>query len=101
MTAHDVQLYDVSSAIHPRASGNLSFSPGTRNACRSRRRSGGTMDATPRVVDAVQRLKGIFLEMPGTQLSMADATRLSGLERPVCRIVLEALEDARFLKRRH
>jgi hypothetical protein len=30
---------------------------------------------------------------------MADATRLSGLDRPVCRVVLEALEDARFLKR--
>ena len=58
------------------------------------------MQASPRIVDAVQRLKGIFLEMPGIQLSMADATRLSGLERPVCRIVLEALEDARFLKRR-
>ena len=57
------------------------------------------MEATPRVVDAVHRLRGIFLEMPGTQLSMADATRLSGLERPVCRVVLEALEDARFLKR--
>jgi hypothetical protein len=57
------------------------------------------MHATPRVVDAVQRLRGIFLEMPGTQLSMADATRLSGLERPVCRVVLEALEDAHFLKR--
>ena len=58
------------------------------------------MDATPRVVDAVRRLKGIFLEMPGTELSMADATRLSGLERPVCRIVLEALEESHFLKRR-
>ena len=59
------------------------------------------MDATPRVVDAVQRLRGLFTEMPGTHLSMADATRLSGLDRPVCRIVLEALEDAHFLKRGH
>jgi len=57
------------------------------------------MDAL-RVADALQRLKGIFLEMPGAQLSMADATRLSGLERPVCRVVLETLEDAQFLKRR-
>jgi hypothetical protein len=57
------------------------------------------MEPTPRVADAVQRLRGVFLEMPDTQLSMADATRLSGLERPVCRAVLEALEDARFLKR--
>jgi len=40
------------------------------------------MDATPpRVIDALQRLRGIFLEVPGTKLSMADATRLSGLER--------------------
>ena len=58
------------------------------------------MEASYRVLDAVQRLKGIFLEMPGTQLTMADATRLSGLERPVCRAVLEALEDSQFLKRR-
>jgi len=59
------------------------------------------MDATPRVIDGLQRLKGIFLEMPGTKLSMADATRLSGLERPMCRIVLQALEDSHFLRRRH
>ena len=59
------------------------------------------MDATPRVIDALQRLRGIFLEGPGTKLSMADATRLSGLERPVCRIVLEALEESHFLKRGH
>jgi hypothetical protein len=60
------------------------------------------MDATPpRVIDALQRLRGIFLEVPGTKLSMADATRLSGLERPVCRIVLEVLEESHFLKRGH
>jgi hypothetical protein len=40
----------------------------------------------------------MFLEVPGTQLTLADASRLSGLE-PICRIVLEALEDARFLAR--
>jgi hypothetical protein len=41
----------------------------------------------------------MFLEVPGTQLTLADASRLSGLERPVCRIVLEALEDAQLLAR--
>lgn len=57
------------------------------------------MHSTLRVVEAVERLKGVFLEVPGTQLSLADASRLSGLERTTCSVVLEALEDARFLMR--
>ena len=56
-------------------------------------------EATPRVVDAVQRLKGVFLEMPTTQMSLVDASRLAGLERNTTRLILEALEDARFLRR--
>jgi len=57
------------------------------------------MQPTPRVSQAVERLKGVFLEMPGTQLSLADASRLCGLERPTCIVVLEALADAHFLAR--
>jgi DNA-binding IclR family transcriptional regulator len=57
------------------------------------------MEAVPRVTEAVQRLKGVFLEVPGTRLTLADATRLSGLDRPTCHQVLMALEDARFVKR--
>ncbi|HXE84713.1 MAG TPA: hypothetical protein VN513_15410 [Gemmatimonadales bacterium] len=56
-------------------------------------------EATPRVVDAVQRLKGVFLESPSVQMSLVDATRLAGLERNTTRLILEALEDARFLRR--
>jgi len=54
---------------------------------------------TPRVVDAVQRLKGVFLEIPTTQMSLVDASRLAGLERNTTRLILEALEDAHFLRR--
>jgi hypothetical protein len=57
------------------------------------------MEAVPRVTEAVQRLKGVFLQLPETRLTLADATRLSGLDRPMCHLVLMALEDARFLKR--
>jgi DNA-binding IclR family transcriptional regulator len=57
------------------------------------------MYPTPRVSEAVARLRGVFLETPSTELSLADAVRLSGVERPTCRIILEALEDARFLAR--
>ncbi len=56
-------------------------------------------DASWRVTDAVQKLKGMFLEAPATQMSLMDASRLSGLERDTTRLVLEALEDARFLVR--
>ena len=56
-------------------------------------------ESTPRVVDAVQRLKGVFLEIPTTQMSLVDASRLAGLERNTTRLILEALEDARFLRR--
>ena len=56
-------------------------------------------EATPRVTDAVQKLKGVFLETPSMQLSLVDATRLAGLERNTTRLILEALEDAHFLRR--
>jgi len=56
-------------------------------------------EATPRVVEAVQRLKGVFLDTPAMQLSLIDASRLAGLERNTTRLILEALEDARFLRR--
>jgi hypothetical protein len=57
------------------------------------------MYATPRVMQAIDLLKGLFLEVPGTQLSLEDAVRLSGIEHTVCLQVLEALERARFLRR--
>jgi len=53
----------------------------------------------PLITEAVERLKGVFLEIPGTQLTLADASKLSGLDHPVCQVVLETLEDARFLTR--
>ena len=49
--------------------------------------------------DAVQRVRAMFLEVPGTRLSARDAARLAGLEASVCSYVLDTLADARFLKR--
>lgn len=59
------------------------------------------MDAHPRVVVALQRLKGLFLEVPDTSLSITDAARLSGIDLDLCAAILPALEDVRFLKREH
>ena len=57
------------------------------------------MENRLQVVHGIQRLKGVFLEVPGTRLTLFEAIRLSGLEKSVCEVVLEALEHARFLKR--
>ena len=59
------------------------------------------METMTRVPDAVQLLKDVFTEIPGTTLSVTDAARLSGLDRAVCECVLLALEDAHFLRRGH
>ena len=52
------------------------------------------------VIDAVDQLKAVFLEMPGTRLTVAEAARLSGVEFPVCGSILNALTDAGFLRQR-
>jgi DNA-binding IclR family transcriptional regulator len=58
------------------------------------------MEMNTRVAVATERLKNLFLEIPGTQLSAADAARLAGLDETTCQPILEALEQARFLARR-
>lgn len=52
-------------------------------------------------VDAVLlRVRGEYLEMPGLRLTPAQAQRLWGLDATAARSVIEALVDARFLRRR-
>jgi len=60
---------------------------------------GRAMEAPLRVTEGLERLKGVFLEIPGTQMNVADAARLSGLDHALCGVILSALEDARFLRR--
>ena len=57
------------------------------------------MRSPMRIDEAVQRLRGVFLEIPGTQLSLTEAAVMSGLDRSVCESVLQALEDAKVLRR--
>jgi hypothetical protein len=52
-----------------------------------------------RVVEGLQRLKGVFQEVPGASMTLPDAASVSGLDQPVCEIVLGAFEDAHFLER--
>jgi hypothetical protein len=47
--------------------------------------------------DALRRVRGEYLEMPGLRLTPAQAQRLWGLDPESCQVLLGALVDAKFL----
>ena len=49
------------------------------------------------IQDVIHRVRAEYLEMPGLRLKAEQVQRLCGIERSVCRIVLETLVDAKFL----
>ncbi len=49
--------------------------------------------------EALRRVKGEFLEMPGLRLTPEQARRLWGLDAAACDALLFALVDAKFLFR--
>jgi hypothetical protein len=46
----------------------------------------------------VHRIREEFREMPGLRLTPAQATRLWGLEHETCRVVIDSLVSAAFLR---
>jgi hypothetical protein len=57
------------------------------------------MDASPRVEVALQVLKSVYQTDPSVGLTIDQAAALTNLDLYVCRAVMEALVDARFLRR--
>ena len=53
------------------------------------------------IEDALRRVKGEYLDMPGLRLTLAQAQRLWGLDRESCSALLGALVDAKFLYETH
>jgi hypothetical protein len=47
---------------------------------------------------ALERIRGEFLEMPGLRLTVRQVERLCGVEHTMCKAVLDALVDAKFLR---
>ena len=43
------------------------------------------------------RIRAEYLEIPGLRLTLEQAQRLFGVERTLCRMVLDALVDEKFL----
>jgi len=44
------------------------------------------------------RIRGKYLEMPGLRLTLEQAQRLCGVEQMLCKMVLDSLVDAKFLR---
>ena len=57
----------------------------------------GTVETS--VTDWLQIIRGEFQEIPGLHLTKAQVQRLWGLDPGTCDALLEALVDARFLRR--
>jgi hypothetical protein len=57
------------------------------------------MAAQQQAADALRRVRGEYIEMPGLRLTTAQAQRLWGLDRAACDALLGALVEARFLFR--
>ena len=61
-----------------------------------------SLNAAPRVVptdDLLMRVMSEFDAMPSLRLTLAQAMRLWGLDRPMCEAVLHTLVEAEFLER--
>ena len=46
----------------------------------------------------LERLRAEYLEMPGMKLTIKQIQRLCGIEPKMCKMVLDALVNARFLR---
>ncbi len=58
-----------------------------------------TASSSPSIEEALRRIRGEFLEMPGLRLTSAQARRLWGLERTLCETLLGLLIETGFLRR--
>jgi hypothetical protein len=46
----------------------------------------------------VDRLRAEFREMPGMRLKLEQVQRLCGIEPPLCKLALQTLVEAKFLR---
>ncbi len=58
------------------------------------------MTTTPRVTDALTRLKAVFRETDGQELTVTEAADLAGLDDEVCHRLLRVLRDTGFIEQR-
>ena len=54
--------------------------------------------STCRHEQILERLRAEYREMPGMRLKLEQVERLCGIEQPLCKLALEALVEAKFLR---
>jgi hypothetical protein len=54
--------------------------------------------ASPPDPQLLERIRGEYLEMPGLRLRAEQLQRLCGVERAMCKMVLDALVETKFLR---
>ena len=54
--------------------------------------------STRRHQEVLERLRAEYREMPGMRLRLEQVQRLCGIEQPLCKLALEALVEAKFLR---
>lgn len=55
---------------------------------------------TRRVKEALARVRHLFVDTAGMELTAADAAQMAGLDGQVCRALLQNLVEAGFLEQR-
>ena len=55
--------------------------------------------STPRLKEALERLKQVFVVRPGVKLTIGDASRIAGLDSAVCAMLLRTLAKARVVEK--
>jgi hypothetical protein len=48
--------------------------------------------------EELRRLRGVFIDVPGTRVTCDQAARLAGIDSDRCAALLDALVDAGFLR---
>jgi hypothetical protein len=54
--------------------------------------------STSRHEQILERLRAEYREMPGMRLKLEQVQRLCGIEQPLCKVALEDLVEAKFLR---
>jgi len=54
--------------------------------------------STCRHQEVLERLRAEYREMPGMRLRLEQVQRLCAIEQPLCKLALEALVEAKFLR---
>jgi hypothetical protein len=98
-TALPVQAGFQYRSWHIRCSSENDIPTRPDSASRRERKPEETMTPEPNRAseEALRRVQGEFLEMPGLRLTEAQARRLWGLDAASCDALLGALVDAKFL----